>query len=148
MPHHEVLAILSLHMEPVHRPKDMRLVLLRFVGGWNYSSQHTSRDSAWRASVRATRTISALLSSLASAAARILATASPLETTRLPLTCPQDFGAAWRHTTAALMRSRTGSNDFVKSGNTAQRLLRGQNLHDLHFHGCELQLQIQVPGPQ
>ena len=32
MPHHEVLAPLALHMEPVHRPKDMRLVLSKFGG--------------------------------------------------------------------------------------------------------------------
>lgn len=36
-------------------------------------------------------------SSLASTAALILATASPLDTTFLPLTWPQDFGAACNH---------------------------------------------------
>ena len=51
-------------------------------------------------------------SSLASTAALTLATASPLDTTFLPLTWPQDFGAAYIHLSSVrnncsvLLRSR------------------------------------------
>jgi len=53
----------------------------------------SSNDTAWRASVRATITISRPLSLLASTAALIFITASSLDTTLLPRVCPHAFGA-------------------------------------------------------
>ncbi len=75
-------------------PEDSILASHAAIGTTLSRGLLTSNDSAWRASVRATMTMLDALSSLASTAALILATASPRDTTFLPLTWPQDLGAA------------------------------------------------------